>query len=80
MESPVNLVAGKESGGRFGIPVKPAVSKRRRCRDLHAGRRLGPAARDFLEKYPGKAIIFDVGWKRSFVDAGVARYLVQTYL
>ena len=40
----------------------------------------GPAARDFLEKYPGKAIIFDVGWKRSFVDAGVARYLEQTYL
>ena len=38
----------------------------------------GEAVRGFLEKHPGRAIIFDDQWKSSFADAGVARYLVQT--
>ena len=38
----------------------------------------GAAVLAFLEKHPGKAIIFDDGWKSSFKVAGVARFLVQT--
>lgn len=38
----------------------------------------GEAVRDFLEKHPGRAIIFDDHWKSSFKAAGVAKYLVQT--
>jgi len=38
----------------------------------------GTAVRDFLEKYPGRAVIFDDNWLHSFKDAGVTKYLVQT--
>lgn len=38
----------------------------------------GEAVRGFLEKHPGRAIIFDDQWKSSFKVAGVARFLVQT--
>ena len=38
----------------------------------------GAAVRDWLERFPGRVIIFDDEWKGSYKAAGVARYLVQT--
>jgi len=38
----------------------------------------GEAVRDYMERFPGPAVIFDDEWKGSFKAAGVSRYLVQT--
>ena len=38
----------------------------------------GTAVRDYMERFPGKAVIFDDNWESSFKAAGVSRYLVQT--
>ena len=38
----------------------------------------GAAVRDYLDRFPGCAVIFDDHWVKSFKAAGVSRYLVQT--
>ena len=38
----------------------------------------GAAVREYLEQFPGRAVIFDDRWVGSFRAAGVTRYLVQT--
>ena len=38
----------------------------------------GRAVRDWMDAHPGPSVIFDDNWVRSYADAGITRYLVQT--